>query len=573
MASEEEDSIVLNRPAAKKYEIAYQAHPEPSNRFGKLRDRPELDDVDPRYEPTVIKTNRSKAILDNQYLSTLAGEDWAPKRPLGGKTTFPSALDYHEAYKSGRLTPTQVAEALMPLIRRDIESATQHSIAFLSTRVDLVRKAAEESTARWRAGKPLSPLDGVPIAVKDEEDLTGYTKSLGSKFDFTSKTDATSYCVQKWIDAGAICLGKTTMHELGMDTTNNNPIFGTPRNPYDENYYCGGSSGGSAYSVGAGLIPFAMGNDGGGSIRIPTAYCGLYGLKTSSGRVSIRPSSNLAKSTGVAGPIAANMVDLELAYRVMAQPDNLNLESSQFMAPQSVQASRGGRKKVLGIYRTWFDRADAPVQKACWKALDYLTSQLGYEIVDISIPLVHEGQLAHAMTILAKVASGIPSTKEATAPNKVLISVGKQTPAVDFLQAQRLRNLLMQHLAHLYEHHPGMIIVTPTTPNAGWHIHPNDLKYGCSDANTQVRNMEYAWLANFAGCPAISVPAGYVDPVEGDGKVPIGLMGMSEWCCEDELIAFGYDAEKWLHEGLDGGRPRPQNFSDVLALAQARESS
>ena len=85
--------------------------------------------------------------------------------------------------------------------------------------------------------------------------------------------------------------------------------------------------------------------------------------------------------------------------------------------------------------------------------------------------------------------------------------------------------------------------------------------------------MEYAWLANFAGCPAISVPAGYVDPVEGDGKVPIGLMGMSEWCCEDELIAFGYDAEKWLHEGLDGGRPRPQNFSDVLALAQARESS
>ena len=126
----------------------------------------------------------------------------------------------------------------------------------------------------------------------------------------------------------------------------------------------------------------------------------------------------------------------------------------------------------------------------------------------------------------------------------------------------------MQHLAHLYEQHPGMIIVTPTTPNAGWHINPGDLKYGCSDGNTQIRNMEYAWLANFTGCPAISVPVGFVDPVEGNGKVPIGLMGMSEWCGEDDLISFGYDAEKWLHEGLEGGRPKPETFVDVLELVQ-----
>ena len=93
------------------------------------------------------------------------------------------------------------------------------------------------------------------------------------------------------------------------------------------------------------------------------------------------------------------MVDLELAYRVMAQPDALDTDASLFVAPGAVLNRRAGRQKTIGIYRTWFDRADAPVQKVCWKALDFLTSQLGYEIIDISIPMIHEGQIAHAMTV------------------------------------------------------------------------------------------------------------------------------------------------------------------------------
>ncbi|KAK5678533.1 hypothetical protein LTS10_008977 [Elasticomyces elasticus] len=534
--------------------------------FDSLRNRAELEGVEPRYEPLVVKSSGTR-VSTAEALQTLSNEDWTSRTP--SEKLYSSILDYHEAYKTGRTTPTAVAKVLLPLVRRDAEVPSRHSVAFLSSKVDLVMLAAEASTKRYEEGKSLGPLDGVPVAVKDEEDVTGYPKCVGSKLDLKDKHDATSYCVQAWQDAGAVLIGKTNMHEYGMDTTNNNPNHGTPLNPHNDTYYCGGSSGGSAYAVGAGLVPVAMGNDGGGSIRIPSAYCGLYGLKPSHGRVSIRPTSNLARSNGVAGPLAANMVDLEISYRVMAQPDLQEPDSALFDTPSSV-ASTHGRKKVLGIFKEWFDRADPAVRQACMNVVDYLTSKLDYKIVDISIPLLHEGQTAHAMTILCEIPSGVSSLKDLTPANQVLMSVGSKTPGVDFLQAQKMRMLLMQHLAHLYEKHPGMIIVTPTTPNAGWNFDTQDLKYGCSNGNMSLRSMEYVWLANFTGCPAISVPAAYLEPEKGTGRIPIGFMGMGEWCSEDELLAFGYDCERYLHDVYQNGRVKPAAYVEVLETATAQ---
>ncbi|RMY51895.1 hypothetical protein D0863_14439 [Hortaea werneckii] len=358
------------------------------------------------------------------------------------------------------------------------------------------------------------------------------------------------------------------MHELGMDTTNNNQTYGTPLNPHNDRYYTGGSSGGSAYAVSAGLVPLAIGNDGGGSIRIPSAYCGVYGLKPSSGRVSIRPTANLAKSTAVAGPIAANMVDLEIGYRIMAQPDPLDRDSKHFPPPRSqtaIEADSKRKPKYLGVYDEWIASADGPVREACQAAIDYLTTELGYTLVPITLPFVHSGQLAHAMTIMSEAISGLKPTQitQLSPANQVLLSVGSRTPATDFLQAQKLRNVLMQHLAHLFTQYPGLIILTPTTPNSGWSFHPSELVHGSTDANMQIRNMEYVWLANFTGCPAISVPVGYVAPQgegRGGGKVPVGMMGMGEWCGEDELIGFGYECERFLRERYEGGRARPGNF-------------
>lgn len=261
------------------------------------------------------------------------------------------------------------------------------------------------------------------------------------------------------------------------------------------------------------------------------------------------------------------MADLELTYRIMAAPDPDNASSSLFPAP----VPRPGlhtHSKLLGIYKPWFDCADASVLKDCHEAVSYYESA-GYTLMDITLPYLAEGQIAHALTILTEISTGIHDLTGLTPANKILLSVGKQTPAFDFLLAQKLRNVLMQHLAFLFRRHPGLLIVTPTTPNAGWHISGGlaDLKHGVSDANMSVRSMEYVWLANFTGCPALSIPVGKVKAKEGEGTIPVGLMAMGEWGSEDALIGWGKIGEKWASEG-DGRIGKAESWVDVMALTK-----
>jgi Asp-tRNA(Asn)/Glu-tRNA(Gln) amidotransferase A subunit family amidase len=262
--------------------------------------------------------------------------------------------------------------------------------------------------------------------------------------------------------------------------------------------------------------------------------------------------------------MASDMASLEVAYRVMATPDPKSKHSSLFPAPRPLSAPR---KKILGIYKPWFDRADEPVRKLCQAAIDYYRTTLGYEVIDITIPLIHEGQSAHAITILSEAVSNVPDPKFLQPANRVLLAVANNCPTQDFLQAQRIRQVLMSHLAYLFTQNPDLIIVTPTTPNAGWAITggAKDLKHGITDGDMTTRTMEYVWLANFTGCPAITLPAGYVKPSLGKGDVPIGLMGMGIWGSEEGLIEWGFEGEKYLLDVLKGGRPKPPVWTDVLA--------
>ena len=325
-----------------------------------------------------------------------------------------------------------------------------------------------------------------------------------------------------------------------LDTTNNNPNTGTPLNPHNPGYYTGGSSGGSAYAVACGICPIALGADGmlflvfvsepyltyagGGSIRLPSSFCGIYGLKPSHGRISGRPTRDLGSSVGVYGPMASSIDDLALGYAIMAQPDPDSRGSSMF--PNPTLESKIEARKYLGICEEWINRADADVRKMFDAAVNHYVETQGYEKVSITLPYLPEGQKAHALTILSEVRSGVTTQQisKLIYPNQLLLHVaGGHATAQDFLYSQRLRDLQMRHLSWLWEKHPDMIIFTPTTPCAGWKIgNPRDIiqgGYGVSDGDMSLRSMEYVYLANWTGCPAISCPMGYTET-----GVPVGMM-------------------------------------------------
>lgn len=273
--------------------------------------------------------------------------------------------------------------------------------------------------------------------------------------------------------------------------------------------------------------------------------------------------------------------DLALSYRIMAAPppsveDPMAASFPPPITSSSTSSTPKTQTKTIGIVHDWINRADPSVRAIFDKALAHYR-QNNYTIIDITIPYLPEGQRAHALSILAEIASGLdPSQlRSLTAPNRVLASMGMyQVTAQDYLAAQRLRSLLMSHLAHLFRTHPGLLIFSPATPIPGWKIAGGDadLAHGLSDGKSSVRNMEYVWLANFTGCPAVSCPAGYV------GDVPVGVMGMAEWGDEEELIAFARDGEAILDgddardatKGLRIPTGDKASWEDVIGKAVAR---
>ncbi|KAF5859212.1 hypothetical protein ETB97_003171 [Aspergillus alliaceus] len=534
--------------------------------FGSLRNiRPHLDFIEPRYDPTVVPLK----VVEKEFTEDAASETVSAP-PIKYDTKYYSVADYHGLYKSGELTPTAVIKGLLPLIRRDLSTPGKHSIAFSDSKVEMVLAAAEESTRRYNEGRPLGLFDGVPTAVKDEFDMDGYRTKLGSLNDYTGEAKCdngsiTNWCVRQLEKAGAIVVGKLSMHEFGLDTTGNNVHYGTPPNPYHPDYYTGGSSSGCAYAVSTGLIPIALGSDGGGSVRIPSSFCSVVGLKPTHNRLSHYPGVNFASTTSVSGPLAADIRSLAEAYRILAAPG----PDSPFPAPGPLSLSPPTtRKKLLGIPEVWFSRATPEVQTLCRSLLDKLVTEKDYSLVPIDIPFLVEGQTAHAMTILAEASALLPDTTNITAANRILLALGRTTPATDYLLAQKLRRLLMEHLAALWEEFPGMIIVTPTTACAGWPVvSKSEYTWGLSDGDRTLKAMEYVWLANFTGIPALSVPAGYAEP-EGksgqDGAVPVGLMGNGEWGSEEQLLQWGLEAE----ESAVDLRERPPIWEDVVQRAK-----
>ena len=311
-----------------------------------------------------------------------------------------------------------------------------------------------------------------------------------------------------------------------------------------------------------------MGTDAGGSVRIPANFNGIYGLKTSHHRTMFMNSTMC-----ITGPLAANVADLTIAYRLMAQPNPDCPTQSRFAVSVPPQPSA---KKVMGVFRDWWKHADPRVAEACNAAMDWFAHERGYDVVDISIPYLAEAQLAHGVICVTEMAESARRRTSDPADwlslcgpaNRVLLTVASQTPATDFLKYNSMRTLLMRHLAFLFKKHPGLLIMTPTTPLVGWARTPGDEAYGLSDANITFLNMMYIFLANMTGTPSLSAPVGYVEPDQGEGKLSVSLLATGEWGSEEQLLGWATEAEDYLHTVYAEGRRRPDSWLDVIGLAQ-----
>lgn len=248
-------------------------------------------------------------------------------------------------------------------------------------------------------------------------------------------------------------------------------------------------------------------------------------------------------------------------YRVMSEPDPHDPSSSAFPSPRTLLApiSAPSRKR-LGIYRPWFNDAPQEITSLCNTTIDKLVADSGYELIELpTIPYLNEGRLAHALSIITEMATFTNGDVSSyNAPNQILLSVASRTPAVDFNYANKVRNMFMSHFASLWEQHPGMILVTPTTPMPGVKIHKAHLSAGVSDTNKSVQSMRYVFLANFIGTPSLSAPVGYLD-----NNIPVGLMGLAEWGREEDLFGWGKDVANGFAKG--SGRKRGEVWADVLS--------
>lgn len=451
-----------------------------------------------------------------------------------------TVADYQRAYGEQRRSPVDVARSLL----RELDCAERERPplrALIAQDPDDLLDQAEQSAERWRAGAPLGPFDGVPVAIKDEVDQRGYPTTVGTRFHGSTPATADATAVARLRAAGALLFGKANMHEIGLGVTGLNPHHGAARNPFDPTRATGGSSSGSAAAVAAGLCPVALGADGGGSIRIPAAFCGLVGLKPTFGRVSERGAAPVCWSVAHIGPIAGTARDAAAAYMLMAGEDPGDPHTLGQPAPHLGGFGHPDLRGVtLGVYRPWFEDADPGVVTACQRLLTGL-QQAGATVREITIEGLGLASLAHMVTIAVEMAASqapwLPRHEaDYGADVRINLALARTIGGAEYVQAQRVRARITREVARALG--DVTAIVTPSTGCTAPPLPLDALQSGESNLELLGRIMRFATLANLTGLPAISFPAGY----DAEG-LPVGMQVMGRPWDEALLLRLAHVAE------------------------------
>lgn len=477
-----------------------------------------------------------------------ADEAAAAEAPLGALQEpagpHETCAHFERAYRAG-LSPSDVAERVLAAISAT-EAHTPPLRIMTAWTPERVREAAHASAARWREGRPLGPLDGVPVAVKDELDVLGYGTTVGTAFLGKSPAREDATVVARLRAAGALILGKTNMHEIGLGVTGVNPHLGACRNPHHPGHATGGSSSGPAAAVAAGLCPVAIGADGGGSIRIPASLCGAVGLKATFGRVSEHGAAPLCWSLAHVGPIAASVEDAALAYQLMAGADPRDPNSlGRPPVGDALAAVRGAgdlRGVRIGVYDAYFNDAQEAVVAGCRRGLEALTAA-GATLVPVTLERLALLRAVHLVTIVSEMAAAHQQYLQEGAPygadTRLNLALAQRLKASDYVHAQRLRSELCDAAARTFEQVD--VLALPATGCTAPPIPDDALATGESNLPVTDAILRFSLFANVTGYPALSVPVG-VDAQ----ALPIGLQLIGRPYDELRLLALGRVVERAL---------------------------
>ncbi len=470
-----------------------------------------------------------------------------------------SIKELHSSYLDSTADPVEVADFFL----KRVEKLDGKINAFLRLNREKIIKSAEESKERYKNGSPLSTLDGVPVAIKDNIAEKGEKLTCASRIleNFTSPYDAE--VITRLKNAGAVLFGRTNMDEFAMGSSTENSAFGPTFNPWDTSRVPGGSSGGSAAAVAAGMCPAALGSDTGGSIRQPASLCGIAGLKPTYGRVSRYGLVAFASSLDQIGPMAKNVSDIRDIYLVIAGWDPKDSTCSD--VPLNSDTVHPKHLKI-GVPRGYLPAdMDGDVKKAFENCIEAL-KQAGAEIIDIDLPSPEAAVSAYYIVANAEASANLARydgvrygmrAKEAENLEELYkktrskgfgtevkrrILLGTYVLSAGYYEAYykralRFRSMLRKNFFSALKKCD--VIATPTSPSAAFKVGEK-----IKDPMSMYLSDVYTVSVNLAGLPALSVPAG----LDRRG-MPIGLQFIGKPFDEFTLFYAG--------EILENNHPSP----------------
>ncbi|OIB56071.1 amidase [Natrialba sp. SSL1] len=474
--------------------------------------------------------------------------------------TTPSTLSARRLamdIERGDLTPTDAVDAVYERIERTTESIN----AFVHVREAEARAEAKAATQAVQSGEPLGRLHGVPIALKDlDSTIEGMPCTYGSAVFAESVADETSVIVQRLLDEGAIVVGSTNSPEFGHAADTSNPLHGTTTNPFDPSKTAGGSSGGSAAAVAAGIVSIALGSDAAGSIRIPASACGVYGLKPTAGIVpeASRPDALEGSAPFMAlGGLTRTVADTALLLEIITGVHSRDPVSMPPDGSAYLSATRQPIESLSVAYSPDFGLFE--VEPAVEKRVDEVAETLRaggatVERVDPEFPVSFE-DMRDAETLLFE--STLASTaetlkqnegidllgehRESVTPTLVdLLENGSDHSAVAFKQADVVRTQVYDAIQDVLDEYD--LLLTPTLacpPFEAGQVGPSSIDGTSIDPYL---DWVLTWPLNLSGHPAASVPAGL-----SENGLPIGA----------QLIASRFDEETILSASAAIERRQP----------------